>query len=305
MKRKATIILSFLMLFSFLQAQDNAGKKEGWKVTSFSVSMGFAGVYLTNTNTDYDNMKNSVEDPDLFVDPSGFNSDQFYPSGGGNGSFRINMGLTPYSKKRGEYRNNRELRFSVGSNFGRRHSFSFYQNESFPVDTFHSVNGKPDIYADSAHYTSSYYDERFTDLNFGISYLFKTDVRKRVFLYTGIGGEYGITLNYYVTADYYESSSIYYHDGNTSENIYPYNYYSGDYDYNSSNNTTKMKNPAQFIRAYIPLGIDFRFSNNNSFFKHVHIYTELNPGIEFQILAGQTGVNPYFGVALVGLRYKW
>lgn len=303
--RKTTIILSFLMLSGLLQAQDNTPKRSGWKVTSFSVSMGFAGVYMTNTNSDYNNLKNSVEDPDLFIDPAGFSHDQFYSGAAGNGSFRISMGLTPYSKKHGKYRNNRELRFRVGSNIGIRHSFSFYQDESFPVDTFYSANGRPDIYADSVQYSGYGYDERFTDINFGISYLFKTDVQKRVFLYTGVGAEYGITLNYYVTVDQYEGSSVYYHDSNKPEDHYPYNYYYAGNGYTSSTNDTKMKTPAQFVRAFIPLGIDFRISNHNSFFKHVHLFTEFNPGVEFQILGGQTGVNPYFGVALMGLRYKF
>ena len=67
-----------------------------------------------------------------------------------------------------------------------------------------------------------------------------------------------------------------------------------------------MKNAAHFVRAYIPMGINFRLSDNNSFFKHVNIYSEFSPGIEFMFVKNEDAyINPYMGVAIVGFSYKF
>lgn len=306
--KKITITLSLLLLIGFVQAQDAQQNQTGWKITSFGVSFGFSGVFVPATISGYDNLKNSVENTDLFVDPSQYDSYDYDSDFGGNVSPKIYIGITPYSKKKGAYRTNRELRLGIGSNFGVRRYYDFYKSESFAVDTFQSVNGNPDIYADSMIQRFASYYENFFDLNFSISYLFKTDVNKRVHLYAGVGAEYGVTLSYYITVDKYEARSInYYEKGNKpDEDSGTYYYFSSDYTSSYSSQKTSMKNAAHFIRTFIPMGINFRISNNNSFFKHVNIFSEFSPGIEFQIVPDdQTYVNPYFGVALVGLSYRW
>ncbi len=274
--------------------------------------MGFAQAWLPGSLTGYNSLKNSVENPELFVDPADFNQGQYFSNARGNGSFRINIGITPYAKKKSAYRANRELRFGVGGDFGSRGYYDFYKTESVSIDTFQSVNGKPDIYADSIHNTGYTYNQNFFSLNFNISYLFKTDVQKRFFLYTGIGAEYGISLQSYVSVNNQESNTYYFYSSDNKpadDSEYypgnPYNAYGGGFISGSSQNTD-MINATHFIRATIPMGVNFRFSNNNSFFKHLNIYTELNPGVEFQIVVNdKTYVNPYLGVALVGLSYKW
>jgi hypothetical protein len=62
-----------------------------------------------------------------------------------------------------------------------------------------------------------------------------------------------------------------------------------------------------FLRPYIPLGINFRITNRTqSFFNQVYLFTEINPGIEFQFVGNEkTYFNPYFGVAMLGFTYRW
>lgn len=312
MKKTAAIVVLIIMFAGIVRAQDNTQKQTGWKVTSFSFSFGFSGVFMENTNTDYENLKNSVENPELFIDPSGFSNEQFFNNAGGNFSPKISIGITPYSKKRGEYRNNRELRFTVGSNVGTRRSFSFYNTEAVVVDTFVSVNGNPNMYSDSVTSGSYSYFENFADVNFGISYLFKTDVEKRVWLYAGVGAEYGISIINYVSVNSYENKSVnYYSEGERPDYdegggnyYYPYYYYNSSY--SDSYEKTSLKKATHFVRTFIPMGINFRISNGNPFFRHVNIYSEFSPGVEFQVVPGdKTYVNPYFGVAFVGFSYRW
>lgn len=315
----------FLFFFAFANSQDANSKQPFLKVSSFSSSIGFAGVMASNSTEDYYGLQNAVRNPSLFVDVSGFtnNSAYFgrygfnggyfysgYGGGSGNGSVVFNLGLTPYSKKLGKYRENRELRISVGSNFGTRNTFDFYDNNTFRIDTFQSINGNGIVYADSAIYSNYVYSLNFTSLNFGVSYLFKTDMKRRVHFYAGGGVNYGIALNstVNVSENIYKSVIYYNQFENPSENN---NYYfydgnnNGSFTYNNS--STSLIKPMQFVRFYIPVGLSLRLSNKEtSFFNHVNLYTEMNPGVELQIVGfDKTYANPYFGVAFIGFNYRW
>ncbi len=299
------------MIVWIAQAQDSQNKQPCWRVSSFSISVGFSGVFMPNTISEYNDLKNLVEDPDLLIDPAGYNSNQYYSDFSGSFSPKISLGITPYSKKLGKYRDNRELRLGIGSNFGIRRSYNFYKYEAIVVDTFQSVNGNPNVYADSLIHTYYSYNENIFDLNFSISYIFKTNTEKRVQLYAGVGAEYGISVSYYLTVDNYENQSLYYYnDGNKPDyesvsGYYPYYYY-GNEKYTSNTTKSNMKNAAHFVRAYIPMGINFRLSDHNSFFKHVNIYSEFSPGIEFMFVKNEDAyINPYMGVAIVGFSYKF
>lgn len=325
--KKTLILLSLLLLLGFVNAQEKTSKPPCFRVSSFSSSIGFSGAMTTSTESDYYDLKNAAEDPGLFVDIEGFSHsgngwnaggmhfngfDNYgYSTGGsGNGSVLFNLGLTPYSKKLGKYRDNRELRISVGSNVGTRNSFMYYDNNSFVIDTFQSVNGNGVIYADSSIRHDYYYSLDFTEINLGLSYLFKTDVSRRAHFYAGIGFNYGIAIRSTVNFNHNVNKSVYYYD----ENDKPADDYSfhfgngfGGYYYSDTYKTIKLKSPMQFVRAYLPLGFSLRLSNNKtSFFNHVSLYTELNPGIEFQMLSSEkTYINPYVGAGVVGFIYRW
>ncbi len=312
MKRILVITIFLLFLIHVAFSQESGQKNKRIKITSFSVSMGFAQAWIPGSLTSYNSLKNTVENPDLFIDPADFDQGQYYSNAQGNGSFRVNIGLTPYAKKRSAYRTNHELRFGIGGDFGSRGYYDFYKRESVTIDTFQSTSGNPDIYVDSVYNEGYTYDQRFFSLNFSISYLFKTDVKKRVFLYTGVGAEYGISLQNYVEVENIKTSTYYLYNSaglpDYGSGYYPvaaYNSYGGSYISASEDNTDMIK-ATHFVRVTVPMGVNFRFSNNNSFFKHLNIYTELNPGVEFQIVANdKTYINPYLGVAMVGLNYKW
>ncbi len=308
---KKTVILAFAIVFSFnVKAQEENSGDHLMKVSSISTSSGFAAVYAPTTINDYYGLKKTVEDPGVLIDPDGFGSNSYFTDFGGNLGFKFNLGLTPFSKKKNAYRNNRELRLGIGFNFGSRRSFNFYNTDFIAADTFVSSNGNPPIYADSAFGSYHYYSENFYEFNINIAYLFKTDPSKRLYLYAGIGAEYGISMRYFLRYDNLETTElVYYDEGNPPSGDYYYYYgkYSdnNDYDYSSSSTKTNMLNAAHFVRAYIPLGINFRISTGNSFWQHMNVYSELNPGVEFQIVPNdRTYINPYWGVALVGLSYR-
>lgn len=321
--KKIALILTSILIASLSFSQDKSTKPACFKVSSFSTSIGFAGALTSNTRSDYYTLKNVAEDPSIFIDITGMKDNSgswgysgMYPmegfyytgNGSGNGNLLFNLGLTPYSKKLGAYRENRELRFTLGGSLGSRNNFFFYKNDFTPIDTFQSVSGGGVVYADSLvtkHYS---YTLNFSEVNIGFSYLFKTDVKRVVHFYTGAGFNYGITLRASVDLNEDSFRSIYYYNENNKPSDEDNNYWYGE-NYKSSYNSTKtnLTGPMQFVRVYIPLGISIRLSKKQtSFFNHVNLYSEFNPGVEFQFLAGEkTYANPYFGFGFIGIRYKW
>jgi uncharacterized protein (DUF736 family) len=323
MKKTTILLLSLILLATFTDAQDKTDKKPCFRVSSFSSSLGFGGAMTSNTSEDYYLLKDAVDNPGLFIDITGYKengnsygfggmspySGMYYSGGGGgNGSLLFNLGLTPYSKKQGRYRENRELRFSLGGSIGSRNYFFYTDNTFFTIDTFQSVTNNEIVYADSAITKYYSYTLNFTEINLGASYLFKTDVSRRVHFYTGFGVNYGITLrsSVDVTEDIWRSV-IYYNENDTPDDDEPVYFYDDNASSVYSTSTTNLTGPMHFFRAYIPLGFSLNLSKKpESFFSHVDLYTELNPGVEFQVLSSEkTYANPYIGVGFIGFRYKW
>jgi len=304
-------IASFLFFGANVFGQNE--KKAKLKVNSFSFSFGFAGAATANTTEDYIGLKGTVNDPDLFIDASEFQSSQFNYGFGGNVNPKFYIGLSPYSKKKGEYRKDRELRFSFGSSSGIRKNFNYFRYDNFVIDTFESANSGGVVYADSSIFNRYIYSESFYDINFGVSFLFKTPVERRFHFSAGAGIEYGIAIRSFVKVENYNERAIYYYNENNKPvfdepyyGIENYNY-KNEFDGTYTTENTNIKGSLQFFRTFIPLGINFRISNKtNSFFNKVYLFGEMSPGIEIQLVSNdKTYVNPYFGIALFGFSYRW
>jgi hypothetical protein len=325
MKKITLLFLAFIFIAGITFSQEKAAKPACLKVSSFSSSIGFSTALTSNTNDDYYTLKNTVENPDIFIDITNFkigdpewaigmlNGDfsgfSYHGMGSGNGSLLFNLGLTPYSHKLGKYRENRELRFSVGGNLGTRNTFYYYQDNQSRIGTYQSEFGNI-VFGDSLVRKYYTYSLDFADINIGFSYLFKTDVTRRFHFYTGIGANYGISIRSNVTGyeDIYQSVIYYAKDNEpTEEDINYYLSNEDNYDHSSTTWVTSQKNPMQFGRIYIPLGVELKLSKKpESFFNHADLYAELNPGVEIQVWTGEkTYVNPYFGMAFIGFRYHW
>lgn len=310
---KKLIILSIIGLFLMpgMQAQDD--KNPAMKITSFSFSFGIAGAATANTTEDYNNLKGTVNNPDLFIDATDYQSSRYNYGFGGNVNPKVYIGLSPFSKKKGEYRNDRELRFSIGSSSGIRKNFNYYRYDNFVIDTFESANTGNVAYSDSSIYNRFIYSESFYDINFGVSFLFKTPVDRRFHFSAGAGIEYGIAIRSFVKVENYNDESVYYYDANNKpvfdEPDYGYDTFNYDNNFDGTYTTenTNLKGNMQFVRTFLPLGINFRISNKTqSFFNKVYLFGEMSPGIEIQVVSNdKTYVNPYFGFAMFGFSYRW
>ncbi|MEJ2593874.1 MAG: hypothetical protein P8100_01800 [bacterium] len=309
---KKQIVLSLLIILPFILSSQETNPP-GFKVTSVGFSFGFAGAGVANTNEDFTGLAGAVNDPDLFIDPSSMERSRYNLGFGGNVSSKLYLGLTPYSKKKGTYRYDRELRFSFGTGSGVRRSFNYYQITENTIDTLTSATSGNQVIADSNIFNRYLYAESFTEFNLGVAFIFKTPVERRFHFTAGAGLEYAYAYRAYARVEYYnERDMIYYAPGNKpvwEEMDYgfgPYNWNNDDQGTSSINNTN-LSGSIHFVRAHIPLGIHFRVSRKaESFFNKVYLFGEMNPGLEFQMVSNdKTYLNPYFGFAMFGFTYRW
>lgn len=307
-KTISIIVLSFAMLGMFAQETS----KPKMKVSSFGSSMGFVGSFISNTSSDYESLAGNVEDPDMFVDLKGWEESKYNYGLGGNGDLQFYLGLTPYDNKRGKYRKDRELRLNFGFSFGARRTFSYINRDTFTFDSYTSGSGST-VYADSSYFTRMMYAESYYGIGLGAAYLFKTNPERRFHFHTGAGFEYSIALRSFVNVKKYTEEDLYYYtEGNKpdlDEPDYEWTDFMDDKDDagDTKFSTTNMNGNIMFFRPYIPLGINFRITNRTqSFFNDVYLFTEMKPGIEFQIVGNEkTYINPYIGTAMLGFTYTW
>lgn len=301
-----TLILSLAAIAIMAQQNEPTPKL---RISSFGSSLGFSATAVSNTASDFKSLMNNVEDPELFDGLEKYTESKYNYGAGGNANLLFNIGFTPYSKKKGEYRKNQEFRISMGFSFGARRTFSYINRDTYQFDSYQSGSGSM-LYADSTIFTRMTYAESYYGIGFGLSYLFKTNPERRFHFYTGGGLDYALALRSFVNVKKYTEESLYYYtEGNKPEFDEPEYHWMKNDDKRGSTSTTQtnMNSNSMFVRPYIPLGVNFRISNRTqSFFNQVYLYTEINPGIEFQIVPNEkTYINPYFGVAMLGFTYRW
>ncbi len=300
------LVLTFATLALFAQQDEKPPKL---RISSFGSSMGFAATAVSNTSNDFKSLSENVEDPELFYGLEKYTESKYNYGAGGNANLVFNIGFTPYNSKKAEYRKNQEFRVSLGFSFGARRTFNYIDRNTYQFDSYQSGSGDM-VYADSTIFTRMTYAESYYGIGFGLSYLFKTNPERRFHFYTGGGLDYAIALRSFVNFKKYTESGMYYYtEGNKPTLEEPDFHWMKKDDNNGTTNTTQtnMKSNSMFLRPYIPLGINFRITNRTqSFFNQVYLFTEINPGIEFQIVPDEkTYINPYFGVAMLGFTYRW
>ena len=311
MKKLVFTAIAIILTFGLtLQAQEE--KQPRMKVTHFGLSFGFAGAGTANTNDDFVALSRVVNDPDLFIDPNDFERSQYNFGFGGNVSPKLYIGLTPFNRKKGEYNYERELRFSLGTGAGTRRMFNYYRFDDTRIDTLQSNSTNRTVFADSLVYDRYWYSETFYEFNFSAAFLFKTPYERRFHFSAGVGIEYAYAYRAFVNVENYNEESVIFYEPNDppvfDEPKYGFYYYDDDRSNGTTTtNTTNMTGSTHFFRTYFPLGIHFRIARKEqSFFNKVYLWTEIAPGFELQnVLDDKVYVNPYFGVAMFGLSYRW
>ncbi|WP_159038376.1 hypothetical protein [Brumimicrobium mesophilum] len=277
MKSKIVLPAFAIMSLSFLTIGQEKLETPIKRITVHDIYISTGTINNRVARGTYDDFKALAPQSDL-LNQGEFN---FSQSGGysynGNSTIAIMLGLKFSDKEKSNYKLNPVLRLGFNYSNGTNLSTGGYKETREPFDTLISSQTGQATYIDSV-FTENYGANYSTDqLSIVGSLIFSTDPEARWSLYSGIGIAAGISLN--------SNTHIYYSTDRYQETLFDNSNGSGyGNSYGSSTETEHetITNKTSFGgMAYIPLGIDFRIANRSEFWKRVHVFYEIKPGLGF------------------------
>ena len=202
-----------------------------------------------------------------------------YNSGGGynfasSSMLSITMGIVFRDKEKKSYRSNPLLRLGISHVSATSFSGGLFKEERKPFDTLYSSQTGQATYVDSVINRSLGVNYSSEQVRLDASLIFRTNPLARVSLYSGIGIATGVSFKAYTDIYYGKGSGT--QGGNTNGMSYGSYFYSNDY----SSKSERFTNRNNFsVCTSVPLGIDLRIGKKNEFFKMMHLFYELRPGI--------------------------
>lgn len=195
-------------------------------------------------------------------------------------------------KEKEIYKSNPQLRLGISYYSGPILSGGLRKFERKPYDTLYSTQTGQTTYIDSLISRSYRMDYTSDQIRFDGSIIFKTNQQERFSLFTGLGITAGISINAF-TDIYYDNQDRIEDRSNPSPAI----------SYPTSNPDETFINKTNFgFSIYIPIGLDFRIGKKNKFWKQIHLFYELKPGINTTSIPELRSVtNPSFQHGL-GIR---
>lgn len=169
--------------------------------------------------------------------------------------------------------------------------------ESFRVDTLTSSQTGEQFFIDS--FSTHSYNAQFAQeqLRLDASLIFRYKAEKRWSFYGGIGVNFGLSYN--STTTVHQRVSPY---GNGLEyGMFNDLFYDG-----GTHETESFENKGGFgMSIYTPLGIDFQVGKKREFWKPIHLYAELRPGVNINQIAGLGTSFSAGNFSNLGLRFQF
>lgn len=272
-----------------------------WKISDFQVSTG-----MENSMTAFSIRPNeftrfapgsSIISPGG-VDPYGFG----FPYDWSSSLLNIHLGLNPFNKSTGETRLNRTLRLGLSAQQFSNTLYSTSNRSSDRIDTLLNANSSSIFgFVDSVRYENTYADYSATALKLDAAFLWSTDASRRVSLFAGVGVNAGLL----VAAQTYIHSHEWTERQITDSTGYPISFTNFNGDRFDSREERFNNKTGWAGTAYIPFGVDFRIGKKHSFWKQLHLFTEVRPALSFvSIPETKTVLIP--GVQnTFGLKVRW
>ncbi|MEX0966412.1 MAG: hypothetical protein WD077_04180 [Bacteroidia bacterium] len=217
-----------------------------------------------------------------------------------NNTFSVMLGIQFSDKKKTIYKSNPLLRLGISYFSGTTLTGGSFEEDRKPYDTLTSAQTGETVYIDSV--TTQYYGMNYSSeqLRFDGSLIFRTNPGARWSIYTGIGITAGLSIN--------ASTDISYSKSGRTETRYPNGntFTSHGYSGSGSSKTEKFRNETNFgASTYVPMGIDFRIGNKREFWKRMHVFYELRPGINITSIPELRTITNASIQQGLGLRVSW
>ncbi len=296
MKTKAFFLFGLLSFISFaLSAQQS--KVPAFKIQDFSV-LPSGQMYNATPATILDFTDLTPGSAILARDYSGFEYSE-YGTTNGAGGFEVMLGLGLRNQEKTGYRQNSQLRVGLGYSSLSSLNASYYQNERKPYDTLVSSQTGNSVFVDSVINRNLNMQYNTDNLRLDVSMIFRTAGTSRWSLYGGVGVRANYSFNGYTSVNYYVQRGT----EQERQDYKGYYGYGADYEMGENENEIFKSNASSFGGAvYVPLGADVRFGKTSEFWRKIHLFGELRPGIDFSNIPDYGSVTQGFLQFGVGVR---
>lgn len=286
---KTNVFIFFILVTTKVVAQDSInsfhalGKIWKFETIGFSTSLNIDKYY--NEQYTFDDLKSDTRNSSDFIrfNPSQFNEFNNYSKR--SNIYQFNFSFLPYSRKKGKFNKQHEVRLSLAYYKG-IDNYTYFSNK------FHRQSyGQPA--PDTSYVSSITYDQLMDFIGLESSYLVRSKQfwqRFNIFGGLGAGINYTIFSQVKETIDNYSianipintGSGVYYYD--VSIDSYSYNYY--------------KHNGAFLIRGTGYYGVDFRMLED------LNLFFEGRTGFAYQkFFHGQSRARSFHSIG-IGLRFK-
>lgn len=170
--------------------------------------------------------------------------------------------------------------------------------ESFRIDTLTSSQSGDQFYIDSFSTHSYHAGYAQEQLRLDASLLFRYNAAKRWSFFGGVGANFGLSYNARTTVV---------HNISPYGNGYGFGLFN-DIVFNTGGNQEQevYENKGGFgFGIYAPIGIDFQVGKNREFWKPMHLYMELRPGLNVNQIAGLGTTFSAGSFSNIGLRFNF
>jgi hypothetical protein len=281
MKTKIFILAAAsLLLACSLRAQEAGGEKIQCAPPDFYISSGFfaqPGMALSPGEFQLLAPGSTLLPADL----SEYSWSGYAPYNSNN-SLSVQLGLRFRNCKKTDYLKNPVLRLGISYYSAMNASGSLFRSEHKSYDTLTSSVSGQLYYMDSVTRYDYYLRYASRHINLEGAVIFRTKWESRWSLFAGAGISGGMSVMSNTDIDYAESrgTEMMYHGE-------PYSGFHGLYESDYTSKTEHFRNsPSWNFAGFIPMGADLKLGRKNIFWKHVHLYYEMKPGISVLIIPG-------------------
>ena len=213
--------------------------------------------------------------------------------------FSGGVGIQFLNRKDQTVRANPTLRLGLSYRNGEVLYGSLSKETTAVIDTLTSSQTGAELYLDSTYYESISMSANREVLMLDASLIFESHPGSRWTLFGGAGIAAGYSFN--ATTDIFYNN---YYDVQTAVNGSP-GFVDPNFD-NSNFKSERFRNDESFVgEIYLPLGVDFKVGKEREFWKKIHLFYEVRPGMQFSTIPELRSVVRTQIHQGIGLKLKW
>jgi len=301
------LILAFIFSLLSAYSQNDTVKsifnKENSKYKISGVSVSRNILFPQFGENDFSQFMDLSKDKTIF--PSDISSYTARSDNSNINQFNLSISFSPFDTINETYNHIKNLKFGINFNNGERRMYSFGLNKYIPSTEY--TNTLDTIKVDTLIGKRLFYSETIEELSLDCSYQFFTNPGYFICVNAGLGAELGYSIFSGIVKNSFLDSSLVYHiyQEELAGELKDY-FYEKEISINQIDTMSYSKSKRSlFGRAYIPVGINIKLSNNREILNQLYFMLQLKLGIEYQLAGMKYGyMRPFYGTC-IGFRHMF